>query len=283
MTNTACVFDLEPAAVTEAARRLVGGRDGVLGVFRTGSHAPALEDLAHLEDIGCPVFGAVMPGVIHQGRLEEAGTLLVFLPGAGVPILVEGLDRPDCSWSAADAQELHGAGTALVLVDGHAPHIGAFLLRLFNSAGCGVSYLGGGAGSLTAAGAPCLLVAGEARAAAAVVVPLNRRWDLGTRHGWRVLHTPLVASRSHGNTVEELNWRPAFEVYREIVEPDAGVPVTAANFFDVAKGYPFGLYREDAEAVVRDPIRVGEGGALVCVAEVPQHANLYLLRGQPGT
>jgi len=81
------------------------------------------------------------------------------------------------------------------------------------------------------------------------------------------------------NVIKTLDWRPAFDVYREVVEAVSGQTFTDDNFFDIAKGYPFGINKFDSEKIVRDPIVLGENGAMVCVGEVPEESYLSILRG----
>ena len=52
-----------------------------------------------------------------------------------------------------------------------------------------------------------------------------------------------------------------------------------SNFFDIAKGYPFGINKIGSEKIVRDPISVSEDGALVCVGEVPEGSFVDILAG----
>ncbi len=267
--------------IFDRANRLILGQTGALGLFvaetETPSLGPALRALAALT---VPVFGGVFPGLIHDGIVSRNGALLVFLRGAGTPVMVGGLEREESDWLRFDGSAggiLADCATALILVDGRAPRIARFLEDLYRTTGRRLCYLGGGAGSQAEADLPCVFVGEQVRARSAVVVPLPSRWNLGVRHGWHVLHEPLLASRTRGNVIEELNWLPAFDVYREALRKDAGVALEADNFASVCQAYPFGLYRKDTETVVREALRVAEDGALVCVADVPQNATLSIL------
>jgi hypothetical protein len=91
---------------------------------------------------------------------------------------------------------------------------------------------------------------------------------------------PLVATRTRRNVIAELNWRPALDVYREVVEKDSGQRLTEQIFYDVRQRYPFGIHREGCEDVVRDPIAFTERGELVCVGDVPENAVLNVLTGR---
>ena len=282
MSDTLYLPPSDASTLLTAANRLIAGRTGALGMFFGDTDHPELADVANLRDaLDAPAFGGIFPGLIHEGKVVDHGVLLVFMPDAGEPVLVKHLDQAECQWPATDM--LSSCRSALIIPDGHAAHIGAFLASTYHIAGHGVAYLGGGAGSLTDPEMPSVFAGAEACKRCAVIVPMGRRCGLGVRHGWQTLYGPLLASRTHGNVIEELNWMPAMDVYRQHVEPDAGVSLDADNFFDVAKAYPFGIYRADAEYVVRDPMRVDPDGSLVCVAEVPQNTTLSLLRGEPGT
>ena len=53
---------------------------------------------------------------------------------------------------------------------------------------------------------------------------------------------PFIATKTNANIVEEINWKPAFEVYRELVEADSGASFDSQDFFDIAKDTPLGWY-----------------------------------------
>lgn len=82
------------------------------------------------------------------------------------------------------------------------------------------------------------------------------------------------------NVIHTLNWRPAFEVYREVVEDHAAASISEENFFDLAKHYPFGINKIDTERIIRDPFSVGEGGSLICVGEVPRNSLVDIMNGE---
>ncbi|MEO1255557.1 MAG: FIST C-terminal domain-containing protein, partial [Bacteroidota bacterium] len=49
---------------------------------------------------------------------------------------------------------------------------------------------------------------------------------------------------------------------------------------EISKGFPFGIFREGQEDVVRDPIAVDPDGALVCVGKVARNTSLNILKGE---
>ena len=50
-------------------------------------------------------------------------------------------------------------------------------------------------------------------------------------------------------------------------------------FFSIAKAYPFGIKKLDAEDIVRDPLFKNQNNSLVCVGEVPTDSFVDLLTG----
>ena len=220
-------------------------------------------------------FGGLFPGVIHNTQNADTGLVLSKYPSKNIQ-LIENL--------TADINPLEIDGsqkkTAMILVDGLSANIAVFLNNLYGSWGNKVNYIGGGAGSLSLQQSPCIICNKGLLQDVAVVAILDYDVELGVRHGWEYLKGPIVATQTNKNIIEELNWEPAFDIYKEIVEEDSGLEINAENFFDIAKGYPFGMSINDNEAIVRDPITVGENGELICVGEVDNNAVLNILKGK---
>ncbi|MCK9419230.1 MAG: FIST C-terminal domain-containing protein [Nitrospirae bacterium] len=227
-------------------------------------------------------FGGVFPAIISGDQRNEEGAIITTLPSLTRPLLITGLSSGQVKFP--DFMEISGAldkqYTALVFVDGLAANISLFLQGLFRSFGNSVHYVGGGAGSLTLKQQPCLFTNDGFVQDAAIVAFIKLRSSLAVRHGWEKIMGPIVATKTDKNVVIELNWENALEVYRRTVEEASGKKITSDNFFDIAKGYPFGMLTEGEEDIVRDPIRVNVRGELVCVGEIPENAVLNILKGK---
>ena len=259
-------------AVTESA-----GRTAL--VFLAETDAPALDALVEgLCATGRPFLGGLFPAVIHQADKHDRGAVVCVLPAKDAPCLIEKLSEG--GFTLPDRLVSSSAPSVLTIVDGLASRISGFLSELYKAVGSRRHYFGGGAGSLSLQPTPCLFTADGVFQDAALLLPVDANSQLGVGHGWRRLHGPVLATRCEGNVVHELNWMPAFELYKQVVEADANVELTADGFFDVAKGYPLGLARDDDEPIIRDPISVTDSGALVCVGEVPEHAAVGIYRGE---
>jgi hypothetical protein len=279
----------EPASLEDTLARLASlprSDTGALLLLIAEREAPDLEALVEgLRARGVRFLGGLFPAVTDGRRKHEAGLVAVPIPMLGEPCVVRELSQsPQLPPGPGEALDAHGSGgrpTGLILVDGLSPGIEPFLRNVYDQLGNGVSYLGGGAGSLSLQQRPCLLTSEGVFSDAAVLALSPWGCGLGVRHGWRPIAGPLVATRTRRNRVEQLNWEPAFPVYQGLVAADSGCVLEPERFGELAREFPFGLFREDQESVVRDPIQADETGALVCVGSVPENSVLHIMRGEP--
>ena len=241
--------------------------------------------IADLNQQGYNFFGAIFPAIIYGGKMSKQGAVIHKLPVVEKPFLIRGLENETIKLGLIESfnREIAGDMTAMVLVDGLTVNINGFLAGLFNLLAGSVNYIGGGAGSLSLKQKPCLFSNEGLFQDAALVALLRAKSKLGVRHGWEKLAGPVVVTKSVGNTIYELNWRSAFQVYKKIVEIDCGTEINQEKFFDVAKGYPFGMIKDHNERIVRDPISVGPNGELVCVGSVPENSVVDILKGTPSS
>jgi hypothetical protein len=229
---------------------------------------------------GFAYAGGLFPKILFDDQLYDSGIIITPLHTTHSPITISGLDD-----GTFNLQDLPGAATLdnhslLIILDGLSKHVGGFLRELYRHFGTHVTYFGGGAGSLSLQQTPCVFSNKGLAQDQAVIVPYPRHLKLGVQHGWTRLMGPLIATETVDNVIKQINWQPAFDVYRDEVEQASGQSFDDHEFFDIAKAYPFGLEKHDAEDVVRDPIMVTEKGELVCVGEVPENAIIHILQGR---
>lgn len=274
----------DPGSIRRAVEQLGVGSEEIAVVFLADRGAPPLSELvAELSELDVPFGGGLFPGVHHAGKHRDAGAVVSRLPLGAPPFVVPhlSLERALDPLPEPVAGGLGDDTLLLMLFDGLTDGIVSFLGRLFDRVGNTASYLGGGAGPRKLKQSPCLFTREGVFEDAAIVMPLRSRFRLGVRHGWEQLEGSFIATRTRGRAIAELNWEPAFEVYRRFVEPDLGSVLSTASFFEDAKAYPFGMTREGSELIVRDPIAVSSDGEILCVGEVPEHAVLRILKGSP--
>lgn len=229
---------------------------------------------------GYQIAGGIFPMVISENKHMETGVILKKLALSVAPVLIKDIGLGNTHFELPSLQSK--SGSCIVLLDGLMKNISTFLERLYGKYWNTISYVGAGCGSLNLEQAPCLFTNEGVFQDAALVMLSDERQSLGVNHGWEKIAGPYIANKTDGNTILELNWKPAFETYKEIVEEHSGLEFSADNFFEISKGYPFGIAREGMEDLVRDPIVLGENGELICVGNVNQNVVLNILKGEKG-
>lgn len=230
--------------------------------------------------------GAIVPGVVFGKNVDRAAALVCRLPCGGEPCVVNPLSPhiDDLPVGILQWQEAVSSGeqlSLLVLVDGLAARIPEFLSALSGYLGPRGTYVGGGAASTDLVQRPCLFTRAGIFCDGAIVVPVRSSARCAVRHGWKPVGSPMMVTRSAGNVVFELNWREAFDVYRQALSELFGKQLTHENFASFSRQYPLGIVREHAEHLVRDPIAVGRDGSLVCVGDMPENAIVHMMEGCP--
>jgi hypothetical protein len=168
----------------------------------------------------------------------------------------------------------------MVFVDGFARRIGALIESLFNICGLNPNYLGGGTGSLSMVQKPSVVTNQGLLNDAAILACCDIESGIGVSHGWdAIISGPYKVTEAENNIVRTLEWQPAFDVYRRVVEAHAKMSFEKMAFFDIAKAYPIGIAKLQTEWIVRDPFMKDDDDALICVGEVREGGYVDILHG----
>ena len=268
------------AAVTEMGTT----SDEIALILIAGPEAAELAPFVNeLRKTGVPFVGAVVPGLIEGHQLHRSGVILRRLPCVEKPLVVTGLhhnhvDFPPLAIHIAESGIT--TGTALVLVDGLTRNICGFLAELSGVLGNVVRYIGGGAGYPDFRQRPCLFTADGPLQDTAITIVVPSDSTLGVRHGYERLVGPVVATKTRNNVICELNWRNAYEVYREVLQQECREAFVSKNTSGVLQRYPFGIIKEGEEDVLREAVSVTSSGELLCIGDIAENTVLNILRGR---
>ena len=235
-----------------------------------------------LQEIPLPLFGGTFPGILYKKEKLKKGTIVAGLSQKPNIQIIHNLSDMAVEYDDIIDErfpEIGNTKTMFVFFDGFSKRISALVDSLFNVFGLEFNYIGGGGGSMSMKQKPCLLTNEGLIQDSAVLAMLDMESGVGVRHGWDKISGPYKVTESDRNIIQSLDWKPAFEVYREIVEKHSGKVFTDHSFFNISKCYPFGISKLGAEVVVRDPFLLGENGSLICVGEVPQDSFVNILTG----
>jgi hypothetical protein len=196
-----------------------------------------------LKGIKVPIFGGIFPEIIYEGNKYSNGTIIAGLFDNPNVQIIPDLSNTDIIYDDILDEKFPDETvdrTLFVFVDGFSKRISALIESMFNVFGLECNYIGGGAGSLSFVQKPCLFTNDGLIQDSAVLAFLNVNSGIGVRHGWQKISGPFDVTESDKNIIKTINWKPAFEVYKEVVEEHSGSKSTKDNFFDIAKKYPFG-------------------------------------------
>ncbi|TRX59472.1 histidine kinase [Fulvivirga sp. M361] len=227
-------------------------------------------------EVGIRLAGGIFPGILHGDRHLEKGVIIKPLNVNSSFMLFQGLTQRH------ELPEIDETShSAIVLLDGLTNGIPHFLESIYEKYGDNLNYIGGGCGSLSLKSQPCIFTNDGFFQDAGLLIYVPDQLKIGVQHGWKKIEGPFLVNKSEGNVIYEINWKPAFEVYKKVVDAHSNTAIEQDNFFGIAKGYPFGIFREGYENVVRDPIMTLDKRTLTCVGEVNNNTSVDILVGSP--
>ncbi len=233
------------------------------------------------------LVGAIFPALVRDGKFLTSGMWLLCFEEMPFFALYENLPT-----DAAEAEQVAEKMsndirrqidhipdmTLFMLFDAMVPNIGSMLDTIYLNLANRVHYAGANAGSETFQPIPCLFDGERVIQHGVLLMLLSQHKGAILEHGYRAPAHTFYATSTNGNCISQIDWRPAFEVYQELVLEQYGVEVTAENFYQYAVHFPFGIVRANHHVLVRIPVMLADDGSLLCVGEVPPNSVLTLLK-----
>ncbi len=227
-----------------------------------------------------PLIGGVFPELIWKGERRKKGFLLLTLPCEMQAEVISFENEPlylkkifEAYFPTPNSKD----ATLFVFADAFSPAKHEFLESLYTYFGTELTYMGGGAGDLTFTSFPCLFTEKGIHQHAAVLGYVAKKIPVGAAHGWHQITEPMVVTEADGNIVSKINSKPAFGVYKEIVEKHSGKSFRNQPFFELARSYPFGLIKDNG-LIVRDPVSV-DGERIYIVDEIKEGEKICVMHG----
>jgi hypothetical protein len=103
-------------------------------------------------------------------------------------------------------------------------------------------------------------------------------FGLGNRHGWKPLGKPRTVTKSEGNTVYEIDDRPAAKIYEEYFAKN--LSELQKEIRRISMLYPIGIYMAgEEEYVLRNALSLENNGSLRFQGDVSQGSSIRLMIG----
>lgn len=249
---------------------------------------PVFQALCQQQNI--PLTGAIFPALLSDaGFLTEGAWLICFerMPAHFLLPDLETLGPSEIAAAVAASPGLPGIEgerpTLFLVFDGMLANISSIMHEIFGRLGARVRYAGVCAGSETFQPMPCLFDAQQCHGGGVLGFMLDEgAGGVVVRHAYPTSQALMRATSGAGNRIDQIDNRPAFETYRQVIQQEYGVALTKENFYDYAVHFPFGLITA-LDVLVRIPVALNDDGSLFCVGEVPPQSMLRLLKAPPAT
>lgn len=219
-------------------------------------------------------IGGVFPKVIYKNLTSATGIIIKRVDQDLIPIYFNSESEFVSQFS--DYQEKKFT-TAFTLIDGLSDSVSDQLMTLFTHLGNNVRFFGGGVGRLQSKNQGILITNDGVHNTGTIVVFLSSKTNMDAKHGWKKSIGPFIVTKSEKNLIKELNWENAFEVYQRSLKDSQKVRLTKRNFAEHSIHYPFGIYKEERDYIVRDPFEVTEEGYIKCVGSIPENSLIDIL------
>jgi len=235
----------------------------------------------------CPLtlFGGAYPMLTLQDTLIEQGALIIgFEESFDVTIFSDLYNLTDeehleklITSTLEQKNNFSGQDNFLIFYDALINNIENFIDCLFECLDHGINIGGGGAGNLEFTPHPCVFTNQGVHSEVVVLVALAKKLNTSTAHGWNIFQGPFLVSEAQGQTVQSLNYQPAFEVYTQAIENSSEHRFNNQdNFFDIAKHFPLGIEDINNNLIIRETISI-QNNHLLCGGNIPVNSMIYLL------
>lgn len=245
---------------------------------------------AWCNEAGVALAGALFPQLIVGGALRDYGAILLRVRAAPPLLLLENVACPEavervCGEVTAYVEtNLTGNDEAALfsIFDALVPNIATHLDSWYRTLADRVRYFGVNAGNERFVSEPCLFDSERFVANGVAVQLLPGHPGACLEHGYALPAHAITATSATGNSIVQIDWRPALEVYRDLMREHYGVAIDRENFYTHAVHFPFGILRADGEVLVRIPVALGDMGEIVCIGEIQPNSLLTLLDARAG-
>lgn len=237
------------------------------------------------------LIGCTTAGEIAADGASDAGVVLVTFGGTGFSVATTAAEEigekmRDAGQLAADAvfglRERFEHTVLMVLTDTFAGDQQEILRGIYHRLGSEIPVVGGCAGDNLKMVQTFQFHGGQVLtdAVVAAAITSDAPFGIGAQHGWRTVGEPMTVTSSSGTVINELDSRPALDVYLERFDLPHSITDDSVEFRRFAMRHPLALARRSGEPLVRF-LRGAcpKSGGLLALAAVPEGANVWLMRG----
>lgn len=246
--------------------------------------------------LGIELAGGIFPRLLGAQGYQPGGAWLIPRHPASQAALLR--INPD-STAAQTAQQMatqveqmlqhwpaqQGKPTLFMLFDGMLPDIASTLDELYLLLADQVFYGGVNAGSESFQPIDCLFNQYQTLGHGVLCLLMPGSTNPVLHHGYPTPAQCMTATATACNRIFQIDWKPAFAAYQDIVKQQFGAELTRENFYSFGVHFPLGIMLANQQVLIRIPVALEDDGSVSCVGEVPENAMLIMLQApaSPGT
>ncbi|OHX66102.1 FIST signal transduction protein [Flammeovirga pacifica] len=233
-------------------------------------HIPQL--IEYCNSLGISFFGGFFPKIIYKNTIYDDGFICYPIHTKNKPIIVSN-NKPFDKNSLKDTHEKD----IFLMFDGLSPYFQNIIEDLYFKLGSDYTIFGGGSGPLSLEQQLCVFDNNGIYKDCGILCSTSKKFNTSVQHGWKRKYGPLIATKTEKNWIFELNWRNAFEVYKEVIDNQA---LNTETFFEISKNHPFGVMKEGHEDIIREPIFVNNKGSIKSIGDIMENSVLYIMTAE---
>jgi len=243
-----------------------------------------------LKQTSVPLIGGIFPSIIYQNKHYMQGTILLGIDTPlDVTILKDIHQKNDYEKVIEEQTTLikDDTQTMFLFFDGLSTNINKIVQALFNNFGLSINYIGGAAARLEGIkpiASPVLFSNEGLLQHAALLASTPSQSTIGVQHGLEPIENDnYQVTKSEGNILYEIDYQPAFQLYKKLIESHLNEnfeKFDEEDFLKRAITYPLGIIRLSGESIVRTALAVQEDNSLICTGDISENALIQILHAK---
>lgn len=232
-----------------------------------------------LKEIQTEVWGCVFPEVIYKNSRYKSGVVGCTFEAPVSAEVVKNLN----DFKGISSKNIISENTEslLIFTDGWADNIPFLIETLYETCEKEITYMGAGTGSMSDMNRKSLFTCDDCFAQGSIIIAVDEFISIGVEHGLQPIFEPFIATKFDKRILKTINWKPALEFYKNVIEKDSGIKLTKENFPEIAASYTFGMLKYDNEIIPRCTIDMADEESILLGSETPDNSIMTIIKGNP--
>ena len=231
-----------------------------------------------------PIIGGIFPSIIYKNRQYTQGTIFLGLDNPFEVTTIENISQ-DKDYDTVIKNEIgtidENINTMFLFFDGISDNVDTIIQALFSNYGLTINYIGASAAHASLQKKPILFSKEGLLEDVALLATSSSQSTVGVKHGWEPIDkTTYQITKSHGNIIDEIDYQPAFKVYKNIIETHTGKTFNEKDFLSLSIIYPIGINRLSGDRIVRTATETVDGYSLTCTGDTVENSYFQVLHAE---